>query len=296
VILLCEPNVSEGRDTASIDALTEAVRSAGVELVHSSADPDHNRMVLAYRGLPDAVVEATTRLATEAFARIDLTRHEGQHPRIGALDVVPFVAERHEPDRHAAALEACRAFGARVGAGGVPVFYYEDAATAPHRCPLPAVRSGGFEGLADKMASDKWRPDEGPSLPHPAAGAVIAGVRPPLVRFNVNLADPDVETARAIASAIRASSGGLTGVRALGLTLSHRGLTQVTMNLTDYHTTSLARVYEEVATRAFAVGVGIVGTEVIGPIPRAALAGVGADILDDLDPNQILEPAEDETG
>ena len=184
--LLCEPNVSEGRSGEHVDAFASAVRSTrGVRLMHCSSDPDHNRTVLAYAGRPDAVVEASTRLADEVFARIDLREHRGQHPRLGALDVVPFVAlDRLDPE---ITLEACRRFGRWVGARGVPVYYYEGAATRPERQALPAIRSVGFEHLAERMRDPAWGPDVGPPVPHPTAGAVITGVRGFLVRFNVNL-------------------------------------------------------------------------------------------------------------
>ena len=292
--LLCEPNVSEGRDPDRIRRLADSLSEAPVDLVHCSADPDHNRMVLAYRGEPDHVVAATVALARAAFEEIDLRLHEGRHPRVGALDVVPFVAEAGDDEAEDLASGACRKFGRAVGALGVPVFFYERSASAPHRRPLPAVRRGGFEGLAEKMERTEWRPDEGPPVPHPSAGAVIAGVRHPLVRFNVNLADPDPSAAITIAAAIRESSGGLPNVRALGLALTRRSLSQVTMNLTDYRVTSLARAYEAVRERAAAAGVEIAGVEVIGPIPQAALAGVGPDIMKALDPTQILQPVEDE--
>lgn len=291
--LLCEPNVSEGRDADRVDAFASVVRSTpGIRLIHCSADPDHNRMVLAYVGDPDSVLEASRRLAEEVFARLDLREHLGQHPRLGVLDVVPFVALYGlDPE---IALQRCRRFGAWVGECGVPVYYYEAAATRPERRALPDVRSGGFEGLADRMRDPAWAPDAGPSEPHPTAGAVITGVRGPLVRFNVNLGTPDPAGARAIARAIRASSGGLPALRALGLELPNRGQTQVTMNLTDYARTSLATAYAAVRDGARARGIDVVGVEVIGPLPRAALEGVPPDILEALDAEQILE-ARDET-
>ncbi|MDX1395928.1 MAG: glutamate formimidoyltransferase [Gemmatimonadota bacterium] len=290
-LLLCEPNISEGRDARRVEAFAEVVaRSPGVRLIHRSDDPDHNRMVLAYLGRADDVVEATLRLAAEVFEQIDLRTHEGRHPRIGALDVVPFVPSAVAGEAGTrAALAACRRVGGAVGELGVPVFYYEDAATAPHRRALPDVRRGGLEGLASRMETPEWRPDEGPTVIHPAAGAVIVGVRRPLIRFNVNLGDADPAVAQAIARAIRESSGGLPGVRALGLALASRGESQVTMNLTDYRRTSLAVLHEAVVSRAAARGVDVVGTEVIGPIPRAALVGVASDILEGLETGQILD-------
>jgi len=274
-----------------VAAFADAVRSTdGVRLVHGSADPDHNRMVLAYVGEPGPVIEASRRLATEVFARIDLGEHRGQHPRLGALDVVPFVAlDGLDPS---VALERCRQFGRWVGECGVPVYYYEAAATRPERRALPNVRAGGFERLASRMRDPAWAPDEGPCLPHPTAGAVITGVRDVLVRFNVNLEGLDLAAARAIAKEIRAAGGGLPALRALGLELPTRRQTQVSMNLTDYRSTSLATAYAAVREGARRRGLRVVGTEVIGPVPREALEGVPSGILDGVDPEQILEERE----
>jgi glutamate formiminotransferase len=285
--LLCEPNVSEGRDPARIEAIAESVRTvSSIQLLHCSADPDHNRMVLAYRGPADAVVEATCRLAWKAFEILDLREHEGQHPRVGVLDVVPFVAATRAENQ--VALAACRAFGARVGDAGVPVFYYEDAATGEHRRALPTIRSGGSDGLEARMKQQAWAPDEGPPALHPSAGAVITGARRPLVRFNVNLANPDPEVARNIAKSIRESSGGLPAVRALGIALPRRGISQVTINLTDYSATPLADVYHAIATGATAANAEVIGTEMIGPVPRAALLGLPSEVLDSIDDEQVL--------
>ncbi len=287
-ILLCEPNISEGRDPGRIQAFRRVVEETpGVRLLHASADPDHHRMVLAYVGGPADVVAATDRLAERVFAVVDLREHRGQHPRLGALDVVPFVALGGTPRE--AALDACRCFGARVGERGVPVYYYEEAATRPERRALPRVRAGGFEGLPRRMADPAWAPDEGPPLPHPTAGAVVVGVRQPLVRFNVNLGTGDVAVAKAIAAGIRESGGGLPGVRALGLELASRGLTQVSMNLTDYHRTPPAVVYRRVRADAARHGIPVVGTEIIGPVPAAALEGLPEELRRGVPSDQILE-------
>lgn len=259
-----------------------------VELLHTSADPDHHRMVLAYRGTPDAVVRATSALAAAVYAEVDLGRHRGRHPRIGALDVVPFVRGPDCPE--AAALGAARSFGEWAARRGVPVFFYERAATNRDRTSLPAIRSGQFEGLAGKLSDPKWRPDLGPAAPHPSLGAVAVGVRGPLVRFNVNLDTADPGPARRIAAAIRESGGGLPHVRALGIALRRRGLTQVSMNLTRYAVTGIEAVYERVADGARAEGVGLAGCEFIGPVPAGALRGLDPGRLDaDLGSDQILE-------
>lgn len=281
--------MSEGRDPRRMDRFAAAVeKTRGVELLHRSADPDHHRMVLAYRGAPPVVVQATTALAAAVYAEVDLRRHRGRHPRIGALDVVPFVRGPSCPE--ADALGASRSFAEWAARGGVPVFFYERAATDPGRASLPAIRSGQFEGLAEKLSSPQWRPDLGPPAPHPSLGAVVVGVRGPLVRFNVNLDTEDPGPARRIAAAIRESDGGLRHVRALGISLRRRGLTQVSMNLTRYAVTGIDRVYERVAEGARVEGVRLAGCEFIGPVPAEALHGLDPARLDaDLEPDQILE-------
>lgn len=262
--------------------------SRGVELLHTSADPDHHRMVLAYRGTPAAVVRATTALAAAVYAEVDLRRHRGRHPRIGALDVVPFVRGPGCPEVDA--LGAARSFAEWTTGYGVPVFFYERAATNPDRIALPSIRSGQFEGLAEKLSDPGWKPDLGPHGPHPSLGAVAVGVRGPLVRLNVNLHTEDPGPARRIAAAIRESGGGLRHVRALGIPLRRRGLTQVSMNLTRYAVTGIDTVYERVAEGARAEGVALAGCEFIGPVPAEAIRGLDRERLDaDLAPDQILE-------
>ncbi len=290
--LLCEPNLSEGRDAGRMDRLAAAVESTeGVRLIHRSADPDHHRMVLAYVGAPAPVVEATRRLATRAFEEIDLRVHSGEHPRGGALDVVPFVALTGLSSD--AALSACRSFGAWAATQGVPVFYYEQAASRPERRSLPHLRGRGFETLAARMTDPAWTPDEGPARPHPSAGALITGVRGPLVRFNINLATDQLAHATEIAERIREAGGGLPGVRALAFSLRRRALTQVSMNLTDPRATSIGDVYARVFEEATERGLEIAGTELIGPVPSWALVGLDRDIVARLEADQILELGDD---
>ena len=281
--------MSEGRDPRRMARFAAAVdETRGVELLHRSADPDHHRMVLAYRGAPEAVVRATSALAAAVYAEVDLRRHRGEHPRIGALDVVPFVRGPRCPE--AEALRASRSFGEWAAARSVPVFFYERAATNPDRTSLPGIRSGQFEGLAGKLSHPGWRPDLGPPAPHPSLGAVVVGVREALVRFNVNLDTTDPGPARRIAAAIRESGGGLPYVRALGIPLRRRGLTQVSMNLTRYAVTGVRTAFALVAAGARAEGVALAGCEFIGPVPAEAIRGLDLSRLDaDLAPDQILE-------
>ncbi|WP_419935519.1 glutamate formimidoyltransferase [Candidatus Palauibacter sp.] len=288
--------MSEGRDETRMARFAEAVAAtAGVALIHRSADPDHHRMVLAYLGDPGGVVEATAALAAEVYEAVDLRRHRGVHPRLGALDVVPFVRGPGCPE--AEALAAARSFGERVAARGVPVFFYERSAASRARASLPRIRAGQFEGLAGKLARPEWRPDLGPAAPHPTAGAVVVGVRAPLVRFNVNLDTRDPGPARRIAAAIRASGGGLPHVRALGISLERRGLTQVSINLTRYEVTPIPTVYDRILEGARDEGVATAGSEFIGPVPAEALRGLDARRLDaDLAPDQILEFSSTGTG
>ena len=277
-MLLCEPNIYEGRDEGRIDRFVGAViETPGIEFLHRSSDPDHHRTVLAYRGDCESVLKATTSLATSVFAEIDLRDHRGEHPRVGALDVVPFVRSAGTTENQA--LEVCHQFGAAGGQMGVPVFYYERAATSEKRVALPRIRAGEFEGLPDKLAGSEWKPDTGPARGHYACGVCVAGIRNPLVRFNVNLDTKDQAPAKEIASRIRESGGGLPHLRALGIGLSRRGLTQVSMNLTRYYTTGIGVVFERVSKEAEALGINIVGSELIGPVPASALKGLDLGVL-----------------
>ncbi len=263
------PNFSEGRDPEVLAALTEAVSASGALLLDQTADPDHHRAVLTFCGPPSAVQQAALAVAQCAAERIDLTRHRGEHPRLGALDVLPFVPLGGTTMAECAAL--AHATGELIWSRlGLPVYFYEAAALRPECRRLENVRRGGFE-------APELPPDLG-SLPlHPTAGAVIVGARKFLIAFNVNLATPDLAVAQSIARAVRASSGGLPAVKALGLQLASRGLAQVSMNLTDFKVTPLALVFETVVREARARGVDVAGSELIGLIPRAALESV-ADI------------------
>lgn len=290
-ILECVPNISEGRDMAVVQACCDAVRSvAGVTLMDYSSDENHNRSVLSFLGAPEAVVEAAVRLARVAAERIDLRIHRGEHPRMGAVDVIPFIPLRGMDTQEAVSYS--RMAAERIWAeAGMSVYYYEDSATAPHRRNLADVRRGQFEGLAEKTKLPEWQPDVGQGY-HPSAGAVAVGARFPLIAFNINLSTDDVAIADRIARTVRASGGGLACVKALGIKLHSRNVAQVSMNLTNYTVTPIYRVVELVRSEAKRWGASIIGTELIGLTPMQPLADSAAYYLQleeyDFD-RQVLE-------
>jgi len=263
------PNFSEGRRTEVIQAIA-AAGGPGARLLDLESDPAHNRSVLTLVGEPEALVEAVFRVAAKAVELIDLRAHKGEHPRMGAIDVIPFVPVRGVTMAECVAL--ARRCGERIGRElDVPVYLYQEAATAPHRVNLADVRAGEFEGLAAKMQSPAWQPDFGPAQPHPTAGAVAVGARTYLVAYNINLHTSDVKIAKAIARAIRAKDGGLANVKALGLFIPARNQAQVSINLVDPLRTPIYRVFEAVRAEAARYGVAIAGSEVIGLAPLECL-------------------------
>lgn len=265
------PNVSEGRRASIMDEIAATVqRTRGVALLDASGDPSHNRSVFTMAGEARPVSEAIVALTAIAVARIDLRQHRGAHPRIGAVDVIPFIPLDGSTmaDCVALAREVGRAIAERFG---MPVFLYEEAATRPERRRLEHIRAGQFEGLAAKMRQAEWAPDFGPTTPHPSAGATVVGARQPLIAFNINLDSDRVDIARQIARAVRESSGGLPCVKALGLELAHRGTAQVSMNLTNFARTSIQEVFDAVTREARARGVGVLESELIGLVPAAAM-------------------------
>ena len=271
-IVECIPNFSEGRDPSVVDGIVAAIeRGPGVGILGRTMDPDHNRSVVTFAGPPDAVAAAAVRGIAKAVETIDLTRHEGVHPRLGAADVVPFVPVR------GVSLEDCVQLAERVAeeiwsALGVPSYFYEAAARRPERIRLENVRRGQFEGIREEVRRDPSRqPDIGGPELHATAGACIIGARKFLVAFNVNLATADVATARRIASTVRESSGGLPAVKALGLSLRSRGQAQVSMNLTDIDRTPVHAAFEAVRQAAEALGTSVASSEIIGLIPTAAV-------------------------
>ena len=272
-VLMCVPNVSEGRDQATVERLAELLREQpGVKLIEVSSDPDHNRSVFSYLGSPEAVLAATRLFALAVLDVIDMTVHTGSHPRNGALDTVPFIPVGDTTTEEAVAV--AREFGRFVGEKGVPVFYYEDAATRPERVSLGDIRRGGYEALAEKLRDAAWAPDEGPAAFVPKSGSVQVAARFPLVAFNVNLRTDDVEIATRIAHAVRHMNGGFRHVRAMGLELQGTGMVQVSMNLTDYTQTPIPRVLETIRSEAARYGVLVAGSELVGPVPLGAIQDV----------------------
>jgi len=271
-VVECVPNFSEGRRKDVVDALGSAIASvAGARILDVQMDADHNRSVITFVGDRRAVSEAAFRAASAAVERIDMNAHRGEHPRVGALDVLPFVPIAGVTMEDCVAL--ARAVGKRIADElHVPVYLYEAAATRPDRRALPDVRRGEYEGLkVDIETNPDRKPDFGPARLHPTAGACIVGARPVLIAWNVNLRTTDVGVAKRIAKAIRESDGGLPAVRAKGFALSERGLAQVSMNMVDYHRTSLVQAFEVIRALALKERVEIAESEVVGLVPLDAL-------------------------
>lgn len=292
MLVECVPNVSEGRRPEVLAAIRAAADRSGVRVLGLSADPDHHRAVLTLVGDGERVLEAAFAVAAAAVRLIDLRRHQGVHPRFGAVDVIPFVPLGATPMEYC--VELARRLGARLGEElGLPVFLYEYAASRPERRNLADVRRGEFEGLAARLARGDDLPDFGPSVPHPSAGAVAVGARAPLVAFNAVLGTADLAIAKAVARAVRGRDGGLTGVKALGLPLPSRGAVQVSMNLVDPERATLWRALEMVRREAARYGVAVTATEIVGFVPLGALVAAAREFLQahDLGTGQVLEQA-----
>ena len=285
------PNVSEGRNQEAIQALAAAIeRVDGVKLLDVDPDPDHNRTVYTLVGTPEGVHAAILALFDAALPRIDLRAHRGEHPRMGAVDVVPLVPVR------GVTMEDCVVLSRKLGAEiwdrfRVPVYLYEESATRPERRDLAQIRKGEFEGFPDKIKLPEWAPDFGEPAVHPTAGVVAVGAREFLIAFNVNLGTSDLQVAKEIARAVRGSSGGLRYVKALGFALEDRGIVQVSMNLTNFRKTPIPRVLELVRREAARYGVPVVGTEIVGMVPQAALDQVVTYYLslERFSPDMVLE-------
>lgn len=290
-IMECVPNFSEGRDLGKIEKIIEPFRARqGVKLLDYSNDEDHNRLVVTVVGEPEALKAALLEAVGQAVALIDLNRHSGQHPRMGAVDVIPFIPIKGCTMDEAIALS--KEVGEQIATlYQVPVFLYEKSATAPHRENLAAVRKGEFEGMAEKIKLAEWQPDFGPAERHPTAGTVAVGARMPLVAYNVNLGTADLNIASDIARKIRFIGGGLRYCKAMGVELKERGIVQVSINMTDYTRTALYRAFELVKIEARRYGVPVVGSEIIGLVPMEALIDTASFYLglENFSMNQVLE-------
>jgi len=287
----CVPNFSEGRDLQKIDKIVAPFRARqGVKLLDYSNDEDHNRLVVTVVGEPEPLRDAVLEAIGVAVELIDLNQHQGQHPRMGAVDVVPFIPIKGVTMEEAIALS--KEVGEEVAKRyDLPVFLYEKSASAPHRENLAAIRKGEFEGMAEKIKQPEWKPDFGLAERHPTAGTVAIGARMPLVAYNINLNTPSLEIAHDIAKKIRFIGGGLRYCKAMGVELKDRGITQVSINMTDYTRTALYRAFELVRIEARRYGVSIVGSEIIGLVPMEALIDTASYYLglENFSMQQVLE-------
>ena len=290
-IVECVPNFSEGRDLKIIEKIVETFRAKEkVKLLDYSNDKEHNRMVVTVIGEPEAIKKAIVEAAGVAVKEINLTRHKGQHPRMGAVDVIPFIPIKGMTmeETNELAFEAGKTIAQKYD---LPVFLYENSATAIHRQNLSAVRKSEFEGLNEKMKLPEWKPDFGPRQPHPTAGSVAIGARSPLIAFNVNLNTNRLEIADQIAKNVRFIGGGLRCCKAMGVELKEQNQVQVSMNLTDYTQTTIYQAVEMIRFEAQRYGISIAGSELIGLLPLQAVVDTVSYYLglENFSTNQILE-------
>lgn len=290
-IMECVPNFSEGRNLEKIEKIVGSFRAkVGVKLLDYSNDEDHNRLVVTVVGEPEPLKDAVLEAIGYAVELIDLNQHTGQHPRMGAVDVVPFIPIRGCTMEEAIALS--KEVGEQVALRyELPVFLYEKSASAPYRENLAAIRKGEFEGMAEKIRQPEWTPDFGPARRHPTAGSVAIGARMPLVAYNVNLATDKLQIAADIAKKIRFVGGGLRFCKAMGVELQERGIVQVSINMTDYTRTALYRAFELVRIEARRYGVAVVGSEIVGLVPMNALIDTASYYLglEGFSVDQVLE-------
>ena len=289
----CVPNFSEGRRPEVIEAIAEEVRQvANVKLLDVKADPSHNRVVVTFVGEPQAVKQAAFNCCKKAAELIDMEKHHGEHPRIGATDVIPFIPVKNVSMEECAQLadELAQEIAAKLN---IPVYLYEEAAKIPGRKALPDIRKGQYEGLKTEISKPERRPDYGPAQLHPTAGATVVGARQFLIAYNINLDTSDVNIAKKIANSIREAKGGYKYVRAMGVTIQigDRDIAQVTINMVNYQGTPLFRVFETVKSEAARYGVNVLGSEIIGLTPMQALLDAAEFYLrlDGFDRKQVLE-------
>lgn len=290
-LIECVPNFSEGRDSTKIEKIVQSFRAKeGVRLLDYQRDQDHNRMVVTVVGEPEALRQSVVEAVGMAVDQIDMTGHEGQHPRMGAVDVIPFIPIRNVTMAEAVEFskEVAREMAERYN---LPIFLYEASASVPARQNLAVVRKGQFEGMPEKLQQPEWKPDFGPDRIHPTAGVTAVGARMPLVAFNVNLSTDDLNIANQIALKVRHISGGLRFCKGIGVELKDRGIVQVSMNMTDYTKTALYRAFELVRIEARRYGVNVVGSEIVGLVPMEALIDTAVYYMgiENFSMNQVLE-------
>ena len=289
-LMECVPNFSEGRDLALVEKIIDEARKIeGITILDYSSDKDHNRTVLTMIGAPDKIREAAINTAKKAAELIDMSKHEGAHPRMGATDVIPFTPVSNVTI--AECIEVAKEVGAGLGSMGIPIYLYEDACTKEDRRNLANVRKGQYEGFFEKIKDENWKPDFGPQEMNVKSGATVVGARVPLVAFNINLDTPNVEIADKIAKKVRHLGGGLRYVKAIGLKLEERNQTQVSMNLVNFEKTAVYQAFEMVKMEARRYGVNVIGSEVIGTIPMKSLLDVAEYYLqiENFSIEQILE-------
>jgi glutamate formiminotransferase len=287
----CVPNFSEGRNLETIEKIVRPFRGReGVKLLDCQRDEDHNRCVVTVVGEPEALKTAVLEAMEAAIGAIDMRSHKGQHPRMGAVDVVPFIPVKNVTMQEAIQLSR-QVAEAAARKFNLPIFLYEESATAPHRRNLADIRKGQFEGMPEKLKQFEWKPDFGPTDIHPSAGVTAVGARMPLVAYNVNLGTADLDIANDIARKVRHLSGGLRYCKAIGVELKDRGIVQVSINMTDYTKTALYRVFELIRIEARRWGVPVVGSEIVGLVPMGALVDTAAYYLqlENFKMEQVLE-------
>ncbi|MCR2043074.1 glutamate formimidoyltransferase [Anaerosalibacter massiliensis] len=290
-LVQCVPNFSEGRDKEVIEKIVDEVRRVDeVKLLDYSPDKDHNRTVVTFIGEPEKVLEAAFNTCKKASELIDMTQHTGEHPRMGATDVIPLIPISDITEEEA--IEMSKKLGKRIGEElNISVYLYEKSASAPHRENLAKVRKGQYEGMAEKLKEEEWAPDFGPNELNIKAGVTAVGARMPLVAFNVNLDTDDLSIAKKIGKAVRGSSGGFAYCKALGIEIKERNIVQVSMNMVDYTKTPLYRVFDMIEREANRYGVNVIGSEIIGLVPVNALVNCANYYLkvENFDESQILE-------
>jgi glutamate formiminotransferase len=287
----CVPNFSEGRNKDVVEKIVDEIRKIEeVKLLDYSMDADHNRSVVTFIGEPEKVIEAAFNAAKVAAELIDMSKHTGEHPRMGATDVIPLIPISEVTMEEC--VEYSKILGKRIGEElNIPVFLYERSATSREREDLANVRKGQYEGMAEKLKKEEWKPDFGPAELNVKAGVTAVGARPPLIAYNVNLGTNDLEIAKKIAKAVRARTGGFTYCKAIGVEIKERNIVQVSMNLVDYTKTPIFRVFDTIEREARRYGVNVIGSEIVGLVPMQALVDV-ADYylkLENFSSDQILE-------